>query len=205
MKIKLPAGTLVLALSIVSCNSNSSSESAHDADSDDICEYEDIVDSIGDKAVSHDCAIAYATLEDVQWAWENVKSPSMLARARAKWKEDEGKMREACKDIDGEDRRLLDSVCQVIKDTREEKMMGFSVPASSVISNLENCIERVEKMKDKNEMRRFRDVRLSMLNELDIIHLCIEPNSPQISKVKHLAQTLRGKYEEKCKELGIKI
>ena len=203
MRMKLLAGTLVLALSIISCNSNSSSESTQDVDSDDICEYENIVDSIGEHAVSHDCAIAYATLDEIQWKWENVKSPSMLARARAKWQDDEAKMREACKDIDGEDRRLLDSVCQVIKDTREEKKKGFSVPASSVICNLEDCIKNVENMKDKNDMRRFRDVRLSMLNELDIIHLCIEPHSPQIGNVKHLAQTLRGKYEEKCKEFGI--
>ena len=205
MKMKLLAGTLVLAFSIISCNNNSSSESTQDVDSDDICEYEDIVDSIGEHAVSHDCAIAYSTLDEILWKWEYVKSPSMLARARAKWHEDERNIKDACHDIDGEDRRLLDSVCQVIYDTREDKIKGFSVPASSVIDNLENCIRKIEAMKSKDDMRRYMDVRFSMMEELDIIHLCVEPQSHQIGKVKRLAQTLRGKYEEKCKELGIKI
>jgi hypothetical protein len=204
MRMKLLAGTLVLAISIISCNNNnSSSESTQDVDSDDICEYEYIPDSIGDHAVSHDCAIAYATLNEIAWKWEDVKSPSMLARARAAWKEDNERMKGVCNDFGGEDKRLLDSVCQVIKTTREEKIKGFSIPASSVIENLNNCIRRVEKMRNKDDMRRFTDVRLAMLDDLDIIHLCVEPNSHEIDKVKHLAHTLKDKYKEKCKEFGL--
>ena len=204
MKIKAFAGVPILALLIVSCKNNSSSESTTNVDSDDICEYtEDIVDSIGGKSVGHDCAVAYSIIDDIQWKWMNVKSPSMLARARASWKDDIATINNECHDIDGEDRQILDSIYQVIKNTRDEKIKKFSVPDISVIENLENCISKVERMKRKEDMKQFMEVRHAMINELDIIHLCVEPKSNQIGEVKRLAQSLKEKQKEKCKELGL--
>jgi len=196
---------MILAFSIVSCstNNNDSSESTQEGDSDEFCEYDYITDSIGEEAVSHECAITYNQLEEIQWKWEDVKSPSMLARARASWKEDVSKAKKALETYKGDEHRLLDSVMQKIDEIREEKCRDYSVPANGVIQTLNICISQIDKIKSKHEFIEFRDARYGMLNDLDIIHLNVELQSRKIGQVKRLAETLKHKYEEKCKEYDV--
>lgn len=195
----------ILAFSVFSCSKNSnSSEPSEEGDSDEFCEYDYITDSIGDEAVSHECAITFTQLEEIQWRLENVKSPNMLARVRATWNKDITNAKKALKDYNGEEAHLLDSVVQNIEALHQEKCLKFSLPAISVIETLENCIKQLDNMKNKKDFVSFRDIRYGMIQDLDIIHLSVEPQSSKIGKVKRLAHTLKNKYEEKCKEYDVK-
>ncbi len=194
---------MLLATVFISCESNSSSESSKESDSDEFCEYDYVTDSIGDEAVSHDCAIIFTKLQELQWRWEEARSPNTIARLRATWKKDIADAEHQAGNFGGEESRLLDSVISVIRELHNKQCSEYLVPASGIIMNLSNCIERVDKANTKRDLERFREPRLGMLNELDNIHLCIEESSNEIGKVKRLAETLKSKYEEKCRKLGV--
>ena len=201
MKLRSLAGILFLALTFFSCETNNSSESTNTSDSDEFCEYDYIVDSIGEEAVSHDCAITFIRLQELQWKWENVKSPSMIARLRATWKKDMTDAKKEIANYKGEEAQLLDSVLKEIDGIYKEKCTEYLIPAASVIGNLKSCISRVDEAKTKEDLLRFREARIGMLDELDEIHYCVEESSSQIGVVKRLAETLKTKYKEKCEKL----
>lgn len=203
MKLNTLVRILFLSMSVISCETNNSSGSSSNNDSDEFCEYEYITDSIGEEAVSHDCAIIYTQLQQLQWRWEDVKSPSMIAKARSTWKKDITDAARQIKAFEGEEAYLLDSVLTDIKEMYKEKCHDYLIPASGVISNLKTCIKRVDEVNTKRDLERFREPRIGMLNDLDKIHLCIEESSNDLGTVKRLAETLKSKYEEKCTRLGV--
>ena len=196
-------GLILLALAATSCNKTAEHKSNIFDNDEAYDEYANVADTIDGKAVSHDCAIIYTHMKELKWRWEDINSPSALARHGATWKKDISNIEKEIKEADDDERLTLDSVCDALHALHDKQVKAYSVPASGVIANLQNCIKSMDQANTLEQFASFRLPREGMLREVENIHYCVEPSSHEIKKVKHLAHIVKMKYEEKCNTFGI--
>lgn len=160
-------------------------------------------DSIDDVEVSHDYASAYTRLEELVWGWERVKTPDELAHRRAEWNSEMTELRATLTEGDYGELQSVDTLLRYAERLYDEKTREYAQPASSVISVLRECSERLDKIKTKGQLEGFRSVRIGMLRDAGVMYLCIDPSSNRIDEARRLSRQLERKYDEKCAELGV--
>ncbi len=204
------AGAVLLLPLFLGCSTDKKSHSTifgnedEEKEEETIDEYEYIEDSINGQEVRHNLAVIFTKIQEQQWGWENVKSPSMLATQRARWMDSKGKIEEMMEQLNDEERTPIDSLLNIVKELEQTQTKKFAVPAEGVLYNLKSCIKDIDKAKTLQEFNRFRNPRLGMLQSLETIHLCVDPNEREMGEVKRLANIVRQKYKEKCHKFGLK-
>ena len=130
-----------------------------------------------------------------------VNSPDALILAKKAYLATTAETQNWFSHLSENDKTVLQTYQAKSEKAYEEVCNKYEIPASGVIANLENLLIRIEQIKTRQEFHRFQDCRLGMLRELDDIYLCVEHNSPEIPKIKRLAQSLKSKYNSKRQEI----
>lgn len=199
-----PCLVFAAMLALSSCNGNKDKEQV--ADEGDIEDYASIADLVGDSVegekVSKECAVVCYKIDQVTDEVESVNSPEALISIKQSYSDDIAEAGASIKDLDEEERELANRHMQEAKDEYTKACREYEVPASSVISNLKDLLQRIDKVKTKRDLDNFQDCRLGMLMNLDNIHLCVDSKSTRINEVKRLAKSLKSKWEAKKNELS---
>lgn len=198
-------------LAFWSCNSKQDAPSSftlhhYDSPADSIQMTEAINalgDSIDGEEVTSQCAMLYLRLNDAAEKLDAVNSPHVLIKAKKEYMEAIAEVNKNLPTLDDQEKTVIQKQKAEVDKKYAQACRSFEIPASGVISNLKRLNNEIEKVKTPQDLDRFQSSRIGMLRGLDDIHLCVEQNSPQISEVKRLAQSLKGKYESKKSELGI--
>lgn len=196
----------IAAFALCACESkdnNTSSNSQMDEE-----QFGGIADLIGDSIsgvkVSKECAVICYQIDQITNQISAVNSPSALIRAKQEYEDNIGKTAEGITELEQSEQSIANEHKTEADAAYKSVCRSYEVPASGVLANLTNLIQCIDEVKTKDEFMRFEDCRIGMLSDLDHIHLCVESNSHKIPEVKRLAQTLKGKYEAKKKQFGMK-
>lgn len=196
-----------LLLMLWACDSTSTPRGggAFDAADEDIPTAEDIAsDTIAEKEnIDRESASLCVKFSEAKGIMDEVRSPDGLVSAKKKYMEMTQSLRSEMATLSKEEKAAVTKYQQEAEASYTKACREYEVPANGVIANLNNLIRRIDQIHTKQELNRFQDCRLGMLQSLDDIHLCVEHNSRQIPEVKRLAQTLKGKYSSKRHELGM--
>ena len=205
--------TLIFPLFIfASCNSTSPEKAKGDAINDEYERMEENMptaetiayDSIAEKEhIDTESAAICLEFSRLVEKLEEVKSPDGLISAKKEYAAALSALNGQMNTLNDKDKTAVLNYKKEAEAAYAQACKNYEIPASGVIANLNNLIRRIDQVKTKEELDRFQSSRLGMLRGLDDIYLCVEHNSPQISEVKRLAQSLKSKYSSKRHEFGL--
>ena len=203
-----PIWTMIVMLLVCSCNSQQKDTLPAGngiADDGEIYPTEEMLrDSIAMKEdVGNACATLCQHMMQVEEMLSAVKSPDALIFAKKEYLSLIASIDKDISNMSKQELCVVDGYKANLDKTYITTCREFEIPANGVIANLNNLINRIDKIHSKDELLRFQDVRIGMLRKLDDLHLCVEHNSNNIAEIKRLAQTLKAKYEGKKQELGM--
>lgn len=203
---KLTLSSLIITgILFVSCSSNpKGNSSAYEQyyEEEEQLPY-GVSDTINGEKVSYECAMTNFELEGLQERIEAVKSPDMLMHLKARFQHDIDSLTQIASAYTSNEQAIIASDCSRLKVAYEKACRAYEIPAEGVIANLNDCIKTVQKAKTDIELYRFINCRVGMLNNLDIIHLCVESRSTRIKEVQSLAHKLKTELYNKKKKLNI--
>ena len=206
MKRFIPA--LIIILLVCSCNSQQKDRLPADGSASSEEAYptaeEMLRDSIARKEdVGTECATICQRIILAEEMLSAVKSPDALISAKKEYLTLVASLSKGMSGITPQEQSVINAYKANLDNTYTSICREYEIPASGVISNLNNLIRRIDDVHTKSELIRFQDVRIGMLRKLDDIYLCVEHNSNKIPEIKRLSQTLKTKYENKKHEFGM--
>lgn len=165
---------------------------------------EQIRDSIAKKEkVGNGCAAICQRMEDTEYKLSSVKSPDALISAKKEYLTLVASLDKELSGISKDERGVANGYKAKLDRAYVAACREYEIPATGVVSNLNDLIRQLDNMHSKNEFVRFQNVRIGMLRKLDDLYLCVEQNSKSIAEVKRLSQALKNKYESKKQEFGV--
>ena len=165
---------------------------------------EQIRDSIAKKEkVGNECAAICQRMEDAEYKLSSVKSPDALITAKKEYLTLVASLDKELSGISKDERGVANGYKAKLDRAYVAACREYEIPATGVVSNLNDLIRQLDNMHSKNEFVRFQNVRIGMLRKLDDLYLCVEQNSKSIAEVKRLSQALKNKYESKMQEFGV--
>lgn len=165
---------------------------------------EQIRDSIAKKEkVGNGCAAICQRMEDAEYKLSSVKSPDALITAKKEYLTLVASLDKELSGISKDERGVANGYKAKLDRAYVAACREYEIPATGVVSNLNDLIRQLDNMHSKNEFVRFQNVRIGMLRKLDDLYLCVEQNSKSIAEVKRLSQALKNKYESKKQEFGV--
>jgi hypothetical protein len=189
---------------ILGCNkSNKSSDTQQDVSGDFVDTVLVINDSVDGEKVGQDCALLSQKLDDIASLLDEVKSPSMLMRAKADYATRLADVTAAIGQLSVAEQTLMKDKVAQLKEQYAETCKAYEVEPDGIIANLENLITNIQKIHTRADFENFCSGRYGVLNNLDKIHLSTHDNSASVAQIKRLARQLNQLYEGKKAELGI--
>jgi len=209
MKQTLPYILFILLLTMVSCEDKKNgglNGNTYLEEYEKTPTWEELyADTIAEKEhVSKDCGVICNNFDIATDRLKNVLSPQALISAKKIYNLANDNLANNIKGLTADEKTLVQTYKTEADKAYHTACQAYEVPASGVIANLNELIKGIEKVHSKSDMVHYEENRLSILRNLDYIHLCVDQNDRGISDVKRLAQTLKSKYEDKQHELGIK-
>ncbi len=160
-------------------------------------------DSIPSSNISRECAMVCHKIDKVAKEAAFVNNPSSLIEIKKQYLEELAQASSNISQLSDEEKAIAIEHKNEAEESYTKACRNYEVPASGVLANLKNLIDRIDKVSTKDELMRFQDCRIGMLNDLDHIYLCVESRSNAIPEVKRLAQVLKNKYEKKKQQFGL--
>lgn len=200
---------LIVILLVCSCNSQQKDELPSNAAPSNEETYPTaegmLCDSIAkEESVSNESAAICQRMIQVKDMLAGVKSPDALIPAKKEYLTLIASIGKDQSTISKQEQDVVKGYKMALDKTYISVCREYEIPASGVLSNLNNLIRRIDNIHTQSDFIRFQDVRIGMLRKLDDLYLCVEHNSNSISEIKRLSQTLKRKYEDKKQELDIK-